>query len=325
MQTLSQLGTNVSDLTKPVLVEIGKVVMEYDKTHTRNKKSVAEKLKPKRTQETQKESDSKTTIEVQETSIPKNEKEKETFLNLTTSTKNHSVLNEEEYLRNHSISNENAQEDNSNENENFLISNHSHLQNEISSNISIEVSKSTQTEQRDVFASNEYENETSSTEMKQSLEKNEVSPIARQEEGEVSDKIAEMLLVMKICQELGRSAVVDWNETAQAVIIKDGEGTVEGKEAYEILFSEAADYIIDQIYDGYVKKGLDMADWMKELGKYTSRYYKQETVSEQIGIRKAPTNKISIKEKLSEKKAEITKRENSILKEKTTKSVENVL
>ncbi len=49
MQTLSQLGTNVSDLTKPVLVEIGKVVMEYDKTHTRNKKSVAEKLKPKRT------------------------------------------------------------------------------------------------------------------------------------------------------------------------------------------------------------------------------------------------------------------------------------
>ena len=63
----------------------------------------------------------------------------------------------------------------------------------------------------------------------------------------------------------------------------------------------------------------------EELGKYTSRYYKQETVSEQIGIRKAPTNKISIKEKLSEKKAEITKRENSILKEKTTKSVENVL
>ena len=203
--------------------------------------------------------------------------------------------------------------------------NHSHLQNEISSNISIEVSKSTQTEQRDVSTSNEYENQTSSTEMKQSLEKNEVSPIARQEEGEVSDKIAEMLLVMKICQELGRSAVVDWNETAQAVIIKDGEGTVEGKEAYEILFSEAADYIIDQTYDGYVKKGLDMADWMKELGKYTSRYYKQETVSEQIGIRKAPTNKISIKEKLSEKKAEITKRENSILKEKTTKSVENVL
>ena len=91
-------GSSLPYLTKPVLVEIGKVVMEYDKTHTRNKKSVAEKLKPKRTQETQKESDSKTIIEVQETSIPKNEKEKETFLNLTTSTKNHSVLNEEEYL-----------------------------------------------------------------------------------------------------------------------------------------------------------------------------------------------------------------------------------
>ena len=326
MQTLSQLGTNVSDLTKPILVEIGKVIMEYDKTHTRNKKSVAEKLKPKRTQETQKKSIRKNVIEVQETSIPKNEKEKEPFLNPTTSTKNPSVLNEDEYIRNHSISNENAQEDNSKENENFLIPNHSHLQNEITSNIPIELSKSIQTEQRDVSASNEHENETSSTEMKQSLEKNEVSPITHQkEEGEVSDKIAEMLLVMKICQELGRSAVVDWNETTQSVIIKEGEGTVEGKEAYEILFCEAADYIIDKTYDGYVQKGLDMADWMKELGKYTSRYYKQEMVSEQMGIKKAPTNKISIKEKLSEKKAEITKRENSTLKEKTTKRIENVL
>lgn len=326
MQTLSQLGTNVSDLTKPILVEIGKVIMEYDKTHTRNKKSVAEKLKPKRTQETQKKSIRKNVIEVQETSIPKNEKEKEPFLNSTTSTKNPSVLNEDEYIRNHFISNENAQEDNSKENENFLIPNHSHLQNEITSNIPIELSKSIQTEQREVSASNEHENQTSSTEMKQSLEKNEVSPITHQkEEGEVSDKIAEMLLVMKICQELGRSAVVDWNETTQSVIIKNGEGTVEGKEAYEILFSEAADYIIDQTYDGYVQKGLDMADWMKELGKYTSRYYKQEMVSEQIGIKKAPTNKISIKEKLSEKKAEITKRENSTLKEKTTKRIENVL
>ena len=265
MQTLSQLGTNVSDLTKLVLVEIGKVIMEYNKTHTRNKKSVAEKLKSKRTQETQKESNAKSTIEMQESSITKNEKEKEIFLNPTTSTKNNSVLNEDE-------------------------------------------------------------NETIQTEIKQSPEKTEVSSVTQEEElPEVFDKIAEMLLVMKICQELGRSAVVDWNETTQSVIIKDGEGTVEGKEACEILFSEVVDYIIDQTYDGYAQKGLDMADWMKELGKYTSRYYKQEVVSEEIGIRKAPTNKISIKEKLSEKKAEITKRENSVLKEKNAKRIENIL
>ena len=324
MQTLSQLGTNVSDLTKPILVEIGKVVMEYDRTHTKSKKSVVEKLKQKGIQESQKKSDSKTTIEVQETSISKNEKEKEPFLNPITSTKNHSVLNKDEYIRNHFILNENTQEDNSRENENFLIPNHSHLQNEITSNIPIELSKSTQTEQKNLSVSSEYENEPLQKEQEQSSEKIEVCAIAHQEEGEVSDKIAEMLLVMKICQELGRSGVVDWNETTQSVVIKDGEGTVEGKEAYEILFSEVADYIIDQTYDGYVQKGLDMADWMKELGKYTSRYYKQETVSEQIGIRKVPTNKISIKEKLSEKKAEIANRENFVSKNRNT-NLESIL
>ena len=117
---------------------------------------------------------------------------------------------------------------------------------------------------------------------------------------------------------LSEPSVIAYNTRTERVLAV-------GKEAYEILFSEAADYIIDQTYDGYAQKGLDMADWMKELGKYTSRYYKQETVSEKIDIRKAPTNKISVKEKLSEKKAEITKRENSTLKEKTTKRIENVL
>ncbi len=249
MQTLSQLGTNVSDLTKPVLVEIGKGVMEYDRTHTKSKKSVAEKLKTKEKQKMQRNATEKDRTE-----------------------------------------------------------NHSDFQIQTTSNGSIQPLNFIQTE------------------MEQSFETNEV--ITQQDEVmEVSDKISEMLLVMKICQELGRSAVVDWNETTQSVIIKDGEGTVEGKEAYEILFSEAADYIIDQTYDGYVQKGLDMADWMKELGKYTSRYYKQETVSEQIGIRKATASKISIKEKLSEKKAEITKRENSALalKGKNTKRIEDVL
>ena len=130
---------------------------------------------------------------------------------------------------------------------------------------------------------------------------------------------------MKMCQELGRSAVVDWNERTQSIIIKEGEGTVEGKEAYEILFSEAADYIIDQTYDGNVQKGLDMADLMSELKNYASRYRESETVAEQIGVRKAYTNKISIKEKLAEKKAEITKQEPSILKSKTMKEIETIL
>ena len=283
MQTLSQLGTNVSDLTKPVLVEIGKGVMEYDRTHTKSKKSVAEKLKTKEKQKMQ-----------------RNAMEKDRTENLSI---------ENSQTEKHCILKDNTQEKvNSIENSNFSIENNFNFQTQTTSNSSIQPLNFIQTE------------------MEQSFETNEV--ITEQDEVmEVPDKISEMLLVMKICQELGRSAVVDWNETTQSVIIKDGEGTVEGKEAYEILFSEAADYIIDQTYDGYVQKGLDMADWMKELGKYTSRYYKQETVSEQIGIRKATASKISIKEKLSEKKAEITKRENSALalKGKNTKRIEDVL
>lgn len=240
MQTLSQLGTNVSDLTKPVLVEIGKVVMEYDRTHTRSKKSVAEKLKPKENQKMQKNATEKDRTEVQESSMTKDKTE---------------------------------------DTSNSII---------------------------------QTEKETSSI-------------LLNEEPKEVSDKISEMLLVMKMCQELGRNAVVDWNENTQSIIIKDREGMIEGKEAYEILFSEAADYIIDQTYEGNVQKGLDMADLMGELKKYASRYRESETVAEQTGVRKASMNKISIKEKLNEKKAEITKRENSTLKEKNTKRIENVL
>mgnify|MGYP003292798530 CR=1 FL=1 len=104
-----------------------------------------------------------------------------------------------------------------------------------------------------------------------------------------------------------------------------GTGRITEKDNKTIHFGHIA---IDKAFR---KKGLgkilidEMIKKSKELGKYTSGYYKQETVSEQIGIRKAPTNKISIKEKLSEKKAEITKRENSTLKEKTIKRIENVL
>ena len=123
-------------------------------------KSVAEKLQQKGKRESQKKSDAKSMIEVQETSISKNEKEKEPFLNPTISTKNSSVLNEDEDIRNHVISNENEQEDNSKENDNLRLPNHSHLQKEITSNLSIELSQSIQTEQKGISASNEYENET---------------------------------------------------------------------------------------------------------------------------------------------------------------------
>ena len=128
----------------------------------------------------------------------------------------------------------------------------------------------------------------------------------------VSHKVSEMLLVAKMCQELGRSTVVDWNENTESIVIRDADGTVEGKEVYDILFSEAADYIIDQTYNGNVQKGLDMADLMGELRKYASRYHEPEVIAEHTS--KALVERISIKEKLDEKKAETKKQESLFLK-----------
>ena len=261
MQTLSQLGTNVSALTKPILTEIGKTVMEYDKTHTRNKKSVAEKLKTKQKQGIQREATSKCTIEEQDNASSKDKVEIEAASN-PTEIQNCSVLKGDM-----------QEQDNSKE-----------------------------------------KNPTSTVSIK----------IEHQEElAVVSHKVSEMLLVAKMCQELGRSTVIDWNENTQSIVIRDADGTVEGKEVYDILFSEAADYIIEQTYNGNVQKGLDMADLMGELRKYASRYREPEVIAEQTP--KALVERISIKEKLDEKKAEILKREQFLSMHTGIKGMENIL
>ena len=118
-----------------------------------------------------------------------------------------------------------------------------------------------------------------------------------------------------MCQELGRSTVIDWNEHTQSIVIRDADGTVEGKEVYDILFSEAADYIIDQTYNGNVQKGLDIADLMAELRNYASRYRESEVIAEHTP--KALIERISIKEKLREKKAE-TKKQESLFQKNTS-------
>lgn len=73
---------------------------------------------------------------------------------------------------------------------------------------------------------------------------------------EAPEKLAEMMLTARLCQQLGRNAVVDWNPKTQFIIIKDGEEALEGKAAYDVLFSEAADYIKEQTYNGNSNKGL---------------------------------------------------------------------
>lgn len=66
--------------------------------------------------------------------------------------------------------------------------------------------------------------------------------------------------------------MVDWNPKTQSIIIKDGEETLEGKAAYDVLFSEATDYIKEQSYNGNSNKGLEMTDMLNQAGKYASRY-----------------------------------------------------
>ena len=144
---------------------------------------------------------------------------------------------------------------------------------------------------------------------------------------EAPEKLPEMMLTARICQALGRNAVVDWNEETQSIIIKDGEGTLEGKAAYEVLFSEAADYIKDQIYNGNSNKGLEMADMINQAGRFAARYRKQQepVISEKVSKEKPAVEKVSVKEKLTEKKAETKKRSEKATKGKKAKGAQELL
>ena len=65
-----------------------------------------------------------------------------------------------------------------------------------------------------------------------------------------------MSAVVKICGALDQKEVVGWNEDTQAVSISDGERTLEGKEVYDFLFTEAADYVMLQTISGNTQKAL---------------------------------------------------------------------
>lgn len=67
-----------------------------------------------------------------------------------------------------------------------------------------------------------------------------------------------MSAVVKICGALDRKDVVGLNEETQAVTITDDERTLEGKEVYDFLFAEAADYVMMQTISGETEKALDM-------------------------------------------------------------------
>ena len=89
---------------------------------------------------------------------------------------------------------------------------------------------------------------------------------------QLNERLSEMSAVVKICGALDRKDVVGWNEETQEVTIADDERTIEGKEVYDFLFAEAADYVMMQTISGETEKALDMDSLLKDAGQYAARY-----------------------------------------------------
>ena len=89
---------------------------------------------------------------------------------------------------------------------------------------------------------------------------------------QLNKRLSEMSAVVKICGALDRKDVVGWNEETQAVTITDDERTLAGKEVYDFLFAEAADYVMMQTISGETEKALEMDGLLKDAGQYAARY-----------------------------------------------------
>ena len=115
--------------------------------------------------------------------------------------------------------------------------------------------------------------------------------VSRQEAEKLSidklqDRMAEMSAVVKICKALEWSEMAGWNEDTQAVTISDDNRTLEGKEAFDLLFTEAADYVVMQSINGNMEKAIEMDNILAEAKKYVARY-DTEKQSEKIQKEKA--------------------------------------
>ena len=89
---------------------------------------------------------------------------------------------------------------------------------------------------------------------------------------QLNKRLSEMSAVVKICGALDRKDVVGWNEETQAVTITDDERTLAGKEVYDFLFAEAADYVMMQTISGETEKALEMDGLLKDAGQYAAHY-----------------------------------------------------
>ena len=97
---------------------------------------------------------------------------------------------------------------------------------------------------------------------------------------QLNKRLSEMSAVVKICGALDRKDVVGWNEETQEVTIADDERTLKGKEVYDFLFVEAADYVMMQTISGETEKALEMDGLLKDAGQYASRYEGEPSIEQ---------------------------------------------
>ena len=95
---------------------------------------------------------------------------------------------------------------------------------------------------------------------------------------QLNERLSEMSAVVKICGALDRKDVVGWNEETQAVTIGVDERALEGKEVYDFLFAEAADYVMMQTISGETEKALDMDSLLKDARQYAARYESEPSI-----------------------------------------------
>ena len=98
---------------------------------------------------------------------------------------------------------------------------------------------------------------------------------------QLNERLSEMSAVVKICGALDRKDVVGWNEETQAVTITDDERTLVGKEVYDFLFAEAADYVMMQTISGETEKALEMDGLLKDAGQYAARYEGEPAIEQE--------------------------------------------
>lgn len=97
---------------------------------------------------------------------------------------------------------------------------------------------------------------------------------------QLNERQSEMSAVVKICGALNGKDVVGWNEETQEVTIADDERTLKGKEVYDFLFAEAADYVMMQTISGETEKALEMDSLLKDAGQYAARYESEPSIEQ---------------------------------------------